>query len=204
MLFVSYSYGLVFSLENVFNKTGQSNDPGLILLDNTTSGFKGIDDTFDGSITFNFTIAYDIYPSGGAFSVFHLETNAGITPIAIGNNWESGNWGGYRIDGNGTTNLVIGSTPVVEGQSQAFTMTIDYNAGALDTGTLIIDGDPSIWGIPRLDYSFDMIKFRNGLDNTVSSMTNISVSVVPEPASYALIFGSLALVFVALRRRFKA
>ena len=123
MLFVSHSYGLVFNLADINQRTGVEYDTGLILLDNTTSGFNGIDDTFDGSITFNFTITYDIYPSGGAFNVFHLETNAGIAPIAIGNNWESGNWGGYRIDGNGTTNLVIGSTPVVEGQSQAVSYT---------------------------------------------------------------------------------
>ena len=204
MLFVSHSYGLVYNLSDVNNRAGISNDPGMIILDNTThSQFNGIDDTFDGSITFNFSITYDIYPSGGSFSVFHLESNAGIAPIAIGNTWTSDNWGAYRINGL-ITEFAIGSNAVVEGQSQAFTMTIDYNAVAHDSATLIMAGDSTAYDIGDYDYSFDRIKFRNGLDNNVSSATNMSVSIVPEPATYALLSGAFALVFVAVRRRFNA
>ena len=204
MLFVGHSYGLVYNLSDVNNRAGISNDPGMIILDNTThSQFNGIDDTFDGSITFNFSITYDIYPSGGSFSVFHLESNAGIAPIAIGNTWTSDNWGAYRINGL-ITEFAIGSNAVVEGQSQAFTMTIDYNAGALDSATLIMAGDSTAYDIGDYDYSFDRIKFRNGLDNNVSSATNMSVSIVPEPATYALLSGAFAFVFVAFRRRLKA
>ena len=204
MLFVSHSYGLVFNINDVYNKTGISNDPGVVLFDNTThSQFNGIDDTFDGRITFKFSITYDVYPSGGAFSAFHLDNNTGIAPIAIGNTWASDNWDGYRINGV-ITEFPIGSNAVVEGQAQAFTLTIDYNAGALDSATLIMAGDSTAYAIGDYDYSFESIKFRNGLDNTVSSMTNMSVSIVPEPATYALISSALAFVFVALRRRFNA
>ena len=210
MLFVGHSYGLVYNLSDVNNRTGISNDPGMIILDNTTHAqFNGIDDTFDGNITFNFTITYDQYPSGNAFNAFHLETNAGFVPIAIGNTWASDNWDGYRIDNqvtpidNQVTYLIHGANVVVQGQAQAFTMTIDYNAGALDSGTLIIAGDSNVYDIGDYDYSFDIIKVRNGFDDNVTSFTNMSV-VVPEPATYALISGALAFGFVAIRRRFKA
>ena len=211
LLFVSNSYGLAFNLTDINNRTGVSNDPGVILLDNTTSGFNGIDDTFDGRVIFNFTLTFDTFPAGGSYAIFALEDSAGSNPIAIGNSWSSRNWDGLRIDKTVThvdQQLTVldyfGTNAIAEGVSQAFTMTIDYNAGALDTGTLSIDGDTTTYDIRDYDYSFDKIRLRNGLaDNTVSA-TNMSVEVVPEPATYALIFGSLALVFVAFRRRFKA
>ena len=211
MLFVSHSHGLVFNLTDVNNRTGVSNDPGVILLDNTThSEFNGIDDSFDGRVTFNFTLIFDTYPAGGTFATFALQDSAGSTPIAIGNSWSSNNWDGYRLDktiGNvdqQLTTLSFGSNAIAQGVAQAFTMTIDYNAGALDTGTLSIDGDPTAYDIGDYDYSFENIRFRNGLTNNAASATNMSVEVVPEPATYALISGALALVFVVLRRRFKA
>ncbi|MGB0290791.1 MAG: PEP-CTERM sorting domain-containing protein, partial [Opitutales bacterium] len=124
-------------------------------------------------------------------------------------NYYSDYWNGYRIEWrDGGFNqflnpLTFGDNPVVEGQSQAFTLTIDYNAGALDTGTLIIDGDSTVYDIDDYDYSFDEISFSAAFESAISA-TNISVSIVPEPATYALLSGALALVFVALRRRFKA
>ena len=205
MLFVSHSYGLIFNLNDVNNQVGIANNPGTILFDNFNhAGFNGIDDTFDGSVTLNFSITFDIYPSGGTYATIGLVNSAGDSPIAIGNSWNSDNWNGFRLDGGSQTNLVFGSNPVVEGQSQAFTMTIDYNAGALDTGTLLIVGDSTTYDIGEFDYSFDKIVLRNGLNNNIVSATNMTVEVVPEPATYALISGALALVFVPLRRRLKA
>ncbi len=200
MLFVSHSYGLVYNLNDI-NRPGPQADFGVILMDNTThAGFNGIDDTFDGTVTFNFTLTFDNYQQQGDYVLFELGNSNGSSAIAIGNTFGSNNWGGYQA-GSG---LTFGSNPVVEGQSQAFTMTIDYNAGALDTGTLIIFGDSNVYDIGDYDYSFNEIVFYNGLPGTVASGTNMSVEVVPEPATYALIFGALALVFVALRRRFNA
>ena len=205
MLFVSHSHGLVFNLTDRINRTGVSNDIGFILFDNTIPGFNGIDDTFDGRVTFNFTLTFVTYPANGAYAGFTLLNSAGDAPIAIGNTWSSVNWNGFRLQaGSPLTTLTFGTNPVVEGQSQAFTMTIDYNAGALDTGTLIMGGDSTTYDIGEYDYSFEEIRFRNGLGDSVASATNMSVEVVPEPATYALIFGALAFVFVALRRRLKA
>ena len=49
VLFVSHSHGLVFNLTDINNQTGAGTT---LLLDNTTPGFNGIDDTFDGSVTY--------------------------------------------------------------------------------------------------------------------------------------------------------
>ena len=210
MLLISHSYGLIYDLNDVINQ----NDSGsTTLLDNTTHpGFNGIDDTFDGSIIFNFTITYDTLPSGGPsggdnFAIFQLWQGLN-TPISIGA-YQSDNWNGvrYNLFMGSQTDLTFGSNPVVEGQSQAFTMTIDYNAGAPDTGTLLIAGDSTVYDIGDYDYSFSEILFNTGLgldSGHIASATNMSVSIVPEPATYALIFGAFAFGFVALRRRFKA
>ena len=207
VLFVSHSHGLVFNLTDINNQTGTGST---FLLDNTTPGFNGIDDTFDGSVTFNFTITYNfISPGGINEAVFALaDASNNKIPLVIGNasgqGANSANWNGYQ-DGNNKAFLTFGSNPVVEGQPQAFTMTIDYNAGALDTGTLIIAGDSNVYDIGDFDYSFKELLFYTGLNgNVIASATNMSVSVVPEPATYALIFGALAFGFVAVRRRFKA
>ena len=204
MLFVSDSYGLVYNLGHVLTRTGVSYDPGLVILDNTTHlGFNGIDDTFDGSVTFNFTITFNTYPTGGSYGAFTIERGTNSIPIAIGKSWTSSNWNGFR-GANAPIVLTFGANRVIEDQSQAFTMRIDYNAGAVDSGTLIMAGDSNVYDIGDYDYSFDSIRLRNGLSNTVTSFTSMSVEVIPEPATYALIFGALALVFVPLRRRFKA
>ena len=206
MLSVSHSYGLVYNISDV-NRAGGQADYGVMLMDNTThSRFNGIDDTFDGSVTFNFTLTYTQYQTGGTYVLFQLQNRTlgtPITPIAIGNIWTSDNWGGIRNTGF-ITDLTLGSNPVVVGESQAFTMTIDYNAGALDTGTLIMGGDSNVYDIGDYDYSFNEIVFFNGFDGSFASATDMTVEVVPEPATYALISGALALVFVPLRRRLKA
>ena len=211
MLCFSHSHGLalVYNLNDVNKPVNSSVGVGTILSNFTDPGFNGIDDTFAGEITFNFTFTYDVLPSNNAYITFGLKSNAGgIHPIVIGN-YFSDYWNGYRIESsdggiNGFLNpLTFGNNPVVEGQSQAFTLTIDYNAGALDTGTLIIDGDSTVYVIDDYDYSFDEIRFTAAIDSAISA-TNMSVSIVPEPATYALLSGALALVFVAVRRRFKA
>ena len=208
MLFFSHSHGLalVYNLNDVVNKTGVT---FTTLLDtNTHPGFNGIDDTFDGSVIFNFTITFDQYPSSGnEYALFKLNDGQGPFNVAIGA-YYSNNWTGWdEKDFNSSLNL--GTNPIVAGQSQAFTMTIDYNAGALDTGTVVLAGDSTVYNLVDYDYSFDQIIFQTfpgSGDGTIqiASATDMSVSIVPEPATYALISGALALVFVAVRRRFKA
>ena len=208
MLFVSHSYGLVFNINDVYNKTGISNDPGFVLLDNSIqAGFNGIDDTFDGSLIFNFTLNIEIYPTNPGYSTIDLDnTSTGNSPIAIGfSSSDSNFWNTFRlIGGNSNALNNLGTNSVIEGQEQGFTLTIDYNAGALDSATLGMERNPFLYDLGNYDYSFDRISFRNGLTDNVTSVTDLSVSIVPEPATYALISGALALVFVALRRRFKA
>ena len=208
VLFVSHSHGLVFNLTDINNQTGAGTT---LLLDNTTPGFNGIDDTFDGSVTFTFTITYNFIPPGGfneaVFTLGDISNNK--IPLAIGNAFGQGansaNWNGYQDGNNNKAYLTFGSNPVVEGQPQAFTMTIDYNAGALDTGTLIIARDSNVYDIGDFDYIFKELYFVTGLNtNVIASATNMSVSIVPEPATYGLIFGTLSFGFVAVRRRFKA
>ena len=214
MLFVGHSYGLVYNITDVLNKTGQANDPGAILLDNTThAGFNGIDDTFDGTLIIEFTLNIEVYPTtsfpnvGGHTTIDFDNTNTGTSPLAVGfSSWVNNFWNTFRIDSGGTSTAQnnLGTSSVIEGQDQTFTLTIDYNAGALDSGILEMGGNPFDYDIGDFDYSFDRISFRNGRADNVSSMTNMSVSIVPEPATYALISGALAFVFVALRRRFNA
>ena len=203
MLFVSHTHGLVFNISDRINLTGATST---LLLDNTTSGFNGIDDTFDGRVTFNFSINFGNFLNGGAFAGLALVNSDGDSPITVGNSWSSLNWNGFRIKNSLlTTTLDFGTNAVVQGTPKAFTMTINYNAGALDTGTLTMAGDSTTYDIGDFDYSFDEIYFRSGSAATLSvSATDMSVSIVPEPATYALIFGALAIGFVALRRRFNA
>ena len=200
MLFVSHSYGLIFNIPDLINQ--ESTPSSNTLFDsNTHPEFNRVDNTFEGSVIFKFTMTFDQFtgPRPSDARIYFVSDSSIL--FEIGSSRYHDDWIGVRA---GIGVIDLGTNPVVEGQSQAFTLTIDYNAGALDTGTLSIDGDTTTYDIRDYDYSFDKIRLRNGLaDNTVSA-TNMSVEVVPEPATYALIFGALAFGFVALRRRFKA
>ena len=218
MLFVSHSYGQVYNLPNV-SHIGITPQPEwaatpstqTTLLDaNTLPGFNGIDDTFDGSITFEFTLTFHNYPNNNStFAILAFKNsefddiNLLTSRISIGNFFSSDVW-----DANQgsviSDHFNFGNNPVVVGQSQSFTLTIDYYAGALDSATLIISGDSTTYGLPENHYSFDLIDFTSGFEGTNVSATNMSVSIVPEPATYALIFGAFAFGFAALRRRFNA
>ena len=207
MLCFSHSHGLamVYNLNDVLNQTGSASTE--ILNSTTHPGFTGIDDTFDGSVTFNFTITFgQFYPSAenAIFALNKTLNNNGVAFTGIGG-FFIGNWSGMPADTGGFGNIDLGSNPIVAGVSQAFTMTIDYNAGALDTGTVVLAGDSTVYNLVDYDYSFTQIRFTTVTQNSsLASATNMSVSIVPEPATYALLSGALVLVFVALRRRFKA
>ena len=214
MLFVSHSYGKVYNLPDVTHigitpqpgYAGQSNQTTLLDA-NTHPEFNGVGDTFDGSIIFEFTLTFDSYPNVGInyalleFKNTHTgDLDLGTSRITIGNFWSSDVW-----DANIPTSdpYNFGNNQVVVGQSQSFTMTIYYRDG-IESGTLSTSGDPTIYSLPWNYYSFDRIDFSSGFEGTNVSATNISLSIIPEPATYALIFGALAFGFVAVRRRFKA
>ena len=207
MLFVCHSHGLalVYNLPDVNFVQGPpqyTTNTAFILTNWTNPEFNGIDDTFDGSITFEITFQLDVFPTGlDNYALFQLWNGQTEVPIGIGID-SSDIWLGYRFDDK-ANGLNIGNTPIVGGQSQSFTLTIDYNAGALDTALIVVDGDSNVYNIGDYDYSFDIVALITGTDHA-GSLTNITVSIVPEPETYALIFGALAFVFVALRRRLKA
>ena len=216
MLFVSHSYGKVYNLPDVTH-IGNTPQPGYAsstsnqttLLDaNTHPEFNGVGDTFDGILTFEFTLTFDSYPADNNTNFAFIEfkntqisdISNGTSRITIGNFWSSDVW-----DANIPTSdpFNFGNNQVVVGQSQSFTMTIYYRDG-IESGTLSTSGDPTIYSLPWNYYSFDRIDFSSGFEGTNVSATNISLSIIPEPATYALIFGALAFGFVAVRRRFKA
>ncbi|MGB0290790.1 MAG: hypothetical protein ACPGC0_06325, partial [Opitutales bacterium] len=100
MLCFSHSHGLalVYNLNDVNKPVNSSDGVGTILSNFTDPGFNGIDDTFDGSVTLNFSITFDIYPSGGTSAHIGLVNSAdGTRPIVIGN-YYSDYWNGYRIE----------------------------------------------------------------------------------------------------------
>ena len=197
MLFVSHSYGLVFNLPNLINQesTPSSNT---LLGSNTHPEFNGVDNTFDGSVIFNFTMNFDQFtgPRPSDARIYFVSDSSIL--FEIGSSRYHDNWIGVRA---GIGVIDLGTNPVVKGQSQAFTLTIDYNAGALDTGTILLDGDSTVYDLGEFDYSFRRIGFGN--TPPPASFTNMSVEIVPEPATYAFLSGALAFVFVAIRRRFK-
>ena len=210
MLFFSHSYGLalVYNLDDVDSLDGSSggspNGSSILVFDDTTHpGFSGIDDTFDGTVTFNFTITYKTEPiANQSFALFTIMQPFAGTLIEIGND-KSTYWNGTFQGGVGEA-LTFGSNSVVKDTPQSFTMTVDYNPGANnDTATIQLAGDSTVYSLRNFDYSFGSIEFFVD-SGTTASATNMSVSIVPEPATYALLSGALALVFVALRRRFKA
>ena len=213
ILFVSHSYGMVFNLNDIDWREGANGfDYGEILLSENLgpnhSEFNRIDDTFNGSLTLNFTLEFNRHIPNGSFLGVGLENLLspayGDSQLSIGSSWGSDYWNGYRVVNGVVETLDFGTNQIVEGQSQEFTLTIDYNAGALDSGTLIIAGDPTVYDIGDYDYSFHNLIFKNGGSGSYTSGTNMSLEIVPEPATYALLSGALALVFVAVRRRFKA
>ena len=197
MLFVSHSYGLIFNIPDLINQ--ESTPSSNTLFDsNTHPEFNRVDNTFEGSVIFKFTMTFDQFtgPRPSDARIYFVSDSSIL--FEIGSSRYHDDWIGVRA---GIGVIDLGTNPVVEGQSQAFTLTIDYNAGALDTGTLSIDGDSTVYDIGEFDYSFKGIGFGN--TPPPASFTNMSVEIVPEPATYALISGALAFVFVAIRRRFK-
>ena len=207
LITITLSHGIVYNINDVNNRAGSVDDIATYILNSTTHPtFVPIDDTYDELVIFNFTITFNTYSTTNySYGGFYLVDPAFDSPIAIGNEWGSYNWNAFRSNSNNgvTGNIPIGTNAIVEGQPTTFTMTINYNAGALDTATLRMTGDNTTYDLGAHDYSFDRIRVRNGNDNMMS-FTNMSFNVIPEPETYALIFGGLALGFVMLRRRLKA
>lgn len=95
----------------------------------------------------------------------------------------------------------------------AFIQTLDPNNGFQVTGQSLVDMStvPATWGTYSLALTItagagQILQF--GFDNTATDFANsavvydnISLSPVPEPSTYALLFAGLALLSLAVRRR---
>ena len=71
---------------------------------------------------------------------------------------------------------------------------------------MFVDGvlDPQFTGraLNSFDYEYDTINLGfGGGGNTPTQFDNIDLAVVPEPGTYALVFGALTFAGAAVRRR---
>lgn len=116
----------------------------------------------------------------------------------------------YNLELIFTGNAVVTQPYAAGNLGQAFIQFLDqsYNSVAfvaVDVTTLGPDGAFSLTALAPADgLNIIQIGFRNsGIEGTSGQMTisNLSFAVIPEPSTYALIFGALGLLFVLYRRR---
>ncbi|MCC5838692.1 MAG: PEP-CTERM sorting domain-containing protein [Opitutales bacterium] len=116
----------------------------------------------------------------------------------------------YNLELVFTGTVVVSEAYAAGNLGQAFIQFLDqsYNAVAfvsVDVTTLGPDGEFSLTALTPADgLNIIQIGFRNsGIEGTAGQMTisNISLAVIPEPSTYALIFGFLGLAWVLYRRR---
>ena len=176
---------------------------GRTILNTTDPNFDGIDDTFDGIVTYTFTTTFDALQGGGAadtFGGFQLY-NGGVENLGVSDQWQSPNWSYYRAAGaaGGIGNLDNGSgtLAIAVGDPQTFNVAITFVAGANDTAVITWNGNANT--LPAGNYSFDNVHVRAGNDATQADFTNMSMTIVPEPCTLAL--ASLGLTALVRRRR---
>lgn len=116
----------------------------------------------------------------------------------------------YNLEIVFTGNAVVTQPYAAGNLGQAFIQFLDqsYNSVAfvaVDVTTLGPDGAFSLTATTPADgLNIIQIGFRNsGIEGTSGQMTisNVSLTVIPEPSTYAMIFGLLGLAWVLYRRR---
>lgn len=138
-----------------------------------------VDDTFDGEITFKWTMKWDAIDGDSAencYATFHFFSDSNGELTGVGNNWFSSQISTFNEAGVGRDEIIHQSDVLVEtGKEYAFVLKIDYNAGAPDTAVLNGGGfvnqqlEPGNWG-------FHHIRVRAGLGATQVDFTNMSIS----------------------------
>ena len=147
--------------------------------------------------------------SGGFFTAFQL-FKTGSERFAVGNTWDSINWGGF---GGGDYDLT-GSPAYVVGTPAIFVLKIDQAAGS---ATIWFNPDTAVAeasqpaGITTVrtglgtNLQFDEIRIRAGGGNALAATTFSGITIqnttvfVPEPGSAVL--GALGLLTLLRRRR---
>lgn len=129
---------------------------------------------------------------------------------------------GRTMDVNGNNGLVTSTASATQQNFYLFRITIDTNAGAVESGTFWINPTlTSGMGLGDLGAGFSAIFNNTGLDSIAAiglyttgtnaavfdeirlGTTLADVVPVPEPSTYALLLGITSLAFVVYRRRHK-
>ena len=177
----------------------------------TTFGDLAINDTFTGSVEFYFTITPTPDSITSSYNFFVLRDfdggQDGVPGInaRIGNEWDGTIWvagsNGSRFnitDDDGAT------VPLVNDVAVSFEMVIDYVAGADDSARVRFGGQDEWTFLSDRDYTLNTITAQaGGGSGSSASFTDMSVVVIPEPATMAMVFGAVVLGLVILRRRMR-
>lgn len=215
---------------NVKEFTIMTEDSGSLVLDNTkitTSDWFGGTQLRDGLFsitlkngsTLNITDAPSYGFNGGAN--FHLEDGSSLTAnssIASGSDIFVGSGCSFNIDGKleTTKTITVASDATIGASSISFeklivnfaedfvegdSASVDLNSIFGSSTTVVLaaleDGKEFSVSDSHSEWNLDSVTF--GSDGNVSFV--VGSQVVPEPATYAAIFGALALAFAAYRRR---
>lgn len=215
---------------NLKEFTIMTEDSGSLELDNTkitTSDWFGgtlphdglFNITLKNGSTLNITDAPSYGFNGGAN--FHLEGGSSLTAnssIASGSDIFVGSGCSFNIDGEleTTKTITVASDAKIDASSISFeklivnfaedffkgdSASVDLNSIFGDSTTVVLsalnDGKKFSVSDSHSEWNLDSVTF--GDDGNVSFV--VGSQVVPEPATYAAIFGALALAFAAYRRR---
>ena len=186
----------------------------------TTQPYDGLFNiTLKNGSTLNITDAPSYGFNGGAN--FHLEGGSSLTAnssIASGSDIFVGSGCSFNIDGEleTTKTITVASDAKIDASSISFeklivnfaedfveeeSASVDLNSIFGDSTTVVLaalkDGKKFSVSDSHSEWNLDSVTF--GDDGNVSFV--VGSQVVPEPATYAAIFGALALAFAAYRRR---
>lgn len=173
------------SANSTINKLGT----GALIINGSMEYFTGVLDVQEGSMTVNSVLgASDIIVAGGA--VLALGENADIILHGCSITVEEG--GSLELGAN--TSITVNLEQDFAGSTNLFTIA--------DGANLTQNGET----VTLAELEENMTVTYNGevLDNsqwTFDSITGKLTASVPEPSTYAAIFGALALAFAAYRRR---
>lgn len=157
------------------------------ILDKSHVQFDGIGKDFQGKVTIDFDVTYDIYRDSYSFTGLELfQGNA--SKLGIGNNWISRVWSAFGgplgSNPDPTQGDIPGNIPVVAGDCRHITVVIDYVADGLDNANIFMSGAKKPLNV-KGDHSFDNLRLRTGNEKaTQVDFTNIRLTIDGEKISF--------------------
>ena len=154
---------------------------GVTIIDNLTlEGEVGqaVDDTYVGTITYQFNLEWTELANGtgaSGFGALQLYQGGGER-MGIGVSWTNTNWGCYQIPGTGDANLLdntMSTVPLATGTPEPFLVVIEYVAGGDDTCTITFRGNDNVF---VGDFSFTEVRVRSGNTGQTANFTGISLT----------------------------